>query len=497
MNKIILFVTTAVVLISASFLPLKTASAATYYSDIPAHHRAFTEISYLAQSGITTSDSSTKFSPDTYMTRAHAAMMIGKAIQMNGDQGPTRFSDVSSGHIASGYINEAVSRKIINGYSNGTFKPDQTLKRGEMASLIARAFGYRSTTVTDAARELMDKGISKGTGKGAFGTEDLMKRGDFSVFLARAVNAEFRVGATPMPSTSMYVNVDESTSLNMRKGPSTAYVTTKQLFAGYQIGALYQVGEWAYVKVGNDYGFLHSAFLSSTQPSVSNVKDPIDLIEPAPSEKPSVGGKKPLDQVVVIIDPGHGGKDPGGAGFGLSEKNIVLDTSLRIKKYFEQTPIKVKLTRETDVFVELADRVRFASKNNGDTFISVHTNAFNGKASGLETYYYKAAKNPNVVQSIKLATYIQNRMLQAWALPNRKVQNKSLHVTRENTMPATLLEIGFIDNKVDNAYLASPSHREKMAKAIFLGTLDYYYHYEGRTEVAPLYTKFNATPSSK
>ncbi|WP_203248487.1 N-acetylmuramoyl-L-alanine amidase [Sporosarcina beigongshangi] len=490
MKKIGLILLSCLLLISASLLPTDFAAAAPVYTDIPVKHRAYKEIYYLAQSDITTSDNPTLFSPDAPMTRAHAAAMIGKAIQLTGDQATTQFSDVNVSHFASGYIAESVNRGIIKGYLDGTFKPDETLKRGEMALLISRAFGYQSDSTTAAAQEFMDKGISQGTGNGIFGTGDLMKRGDFSIFLARAINAEFRVGNKALSATPMYVNVDESTSLNMRQGPSTEYTTTKQLFAGYPVDVFYRVGDWLYTKVDNNYGFLHSGFLSTDQPIVSSIKDPIDLVV-------DTNTPKTIDQLVVIIDPGHGAHDPGAIGFGLKEKDVVLDVSLRMKKYFQQTPIPVALTRETDVFVTLQDRVKFAQQNQGDVFISVHANAFNGSTNGTETFYYSAARNAQVDESKALTTYIHKRMLEAWKLSDRKVKKGNLHVLRENSMPATLIEMGFIDNKSDNAYLASAERREQMARGIFLGTLDYYYHYEGRTEMAAFYSKFNATPSAK
>lgn len=471
---------------------MDSASAATVYSDMPVNHRTYQEISYLAQSDISTSDNPTLYKPDEPMTRAHAAAMIGKAIQVNGVQTATRFSDVPSTHFASGYIGEAVNRGIIKGYGNGLFAPDKTLNRGEMAVLISRAFGYNSETTTAAAQELMKKGISQGVGKGNFGTGNLMKRGDFAVFLARAINADFRVGGEALISSSMYVDVDETASLNMRQGPSTSYTTTKQLFAGYPVEIFYKVGDWVYVGVNGDNGFLHSGFLSSDQPTVSSVKDPIDL-----GGNTGNNGKKSISELMVIIDPGHGAHDPGAIGFGLKEKDVVLDVSLRTKKYFQQTALPVKLTRETDVFVTLQNRVSFARAYKGDIFISVHANATNGSANGTETFYYSAATNPKIAESKALTTYIHKRMIEAWNLTDRNVKKGNLHVLRENTMPATLVEMGFIDNKKDNAYLASPERREQMARAIFLGTLDYYYHYEGRTEMAPYYAKFNAKPSAK
>ncbi|MBW9235407.1 N-acetylmuramoyl-L-alanine amidase, partial [Leptospira santarosai] len=79
----------------------------------------------------------------------------------------------------------------------------------------------------------------------------------------------------------------------------------------------------------------------------------------------------------------------------------------------------------------------------------------------------------------------------------RRAKAGNYYVLRENTMPAALAEIGFIDNKTDNAYIASSTRRDQMAKAIFMATLDYYYHYEGRKDVLPLYNTVNGKPSPK
>lgn len=484
----------AILLVTALFTPFGQAHAATTYVDIPTKHRAYKEITYLAQGDITKSPIFNRYEPDGYVTRAYAAAMIGSAIQLDGTQKDTSFADVPFLHFASGYIQEAVNRGLLKGYNDGTFAPDKTLTRGEMAVMISRAFGYQSDTTTAAAKEFLDKGISAGTGNGNFGTTDLMKRGDFAIFLARAMNAEFRVGDKALSATRMYVDVAQSDTLNMRKGPSTSYPIMKKLFAGYPVTSHYKVGDWVYIKVGSDYGFVHNNFLSSSQPSVSNIKDPIDVDVTTPTPPASGGSAKSIKNVTVIIDPGHGGSDPGASALGLREKDVVLDISLKAKRYFDQAKIPVKLTRETDRYLDLPDRVKFARDNKGSAFVSVHANA--GGGTGIESYYY-AASNTNVEQSKALSTYIQNRMLEAWNLRDRGVKKAPFYVIRWNTMPATLIEAGFIDNKVDNGYLASPTHRQSMGRAIYLGTLDYFYHYEGIADAANYYAQFNAQPSAK
>lgn len=483
MKKIALSIVLGLVGLSA--LIVSPASAATVYTDISTTHRSYDEIYYLAQGDITTSDKSYVYTPDAPMTRAHAAAMIGRAIQLSGDSTSVKFRDVSSSHFASGYINESVSRGIIFGYGDGTFRPDVTLSRGEMALLISRAFGYQSATTNAAANELMSKGISLGVGEGNFGISQLMKRGDFAVFLARAVNAEFRISGNTEIASQMFVNED---NLNLRKGPGVGFAATKQFFTGYPVEVYYTVGDWVYAKGADSVGFFHKNYLSSNQPVIGSTLDPISLPEEAV--------KKPINEITVIVDPGHGDHDPGANGFGYLEKNVVLDVSLRMKKYFQLTPIHVELTRERDVFVALSDRAAFAQLNKADLFVGVHANALNGSANGQETFYY-AANNTNDDQSKALATYIHKRMQEAWGLADRGIKYGNYHVLRENSVPAALAEIGFIDNKTDNAFIASSNRREQIARAIFLGTLDYYYHYDNRPELALLYEKFNAKPSVK
>ena len=205
---------------------------------------------------------------------------------------------------------------------------------------------------------------------------------------------------------------------------------------------------------------------------------------------------------MVIIDPGHGGTDPGGVANGFMEKNVVLNIARHMNRYFAKTPIQTKMTRTEDYFVSLDFRTDFAAKNKGDVFVSLHTNAYNNSANGTETFYYAktAATNPYVKESRALSIYMQNRMLETWNLTNRGINPfgyGNLHVLRENTMPATLIEMGFIDSSKDIQYIKSEVERERMGKALFLATLDYYYHFKGRQDVLALYNVANGTPSKK
>ena len=489
MKKLWLYVVFATLFIGLGLLGTPSLANASF-SDVGDSHRAQKEIDYLVEGGIANGISSAIFSPNQKVTRGQAATMLGRALGLNGEKRKTSFKDVSSNHFASGYIQQMVDRGIISGYPNAIFKPDQTLTRGEMAILISRSFDYGANTVSIASSRLMEKGIAQGYEDGSFGTDDVIIRADFSVFLARGIHAQFRTADEQTFSRTMYVNTN---SLNVRTGPNTQYPSLVKLNIGQVVEYGYSIGEWSFIRVNNQEGFVHNAYIQLTVPDPNNPTPPV--IDPP---TPPTNGTEKLSDLVVIIDPGHGAHDSGANGYGYREKDVVLNISQSIKTYFDKTPINAKLTRSTDVFLELGERTRFASKNNGDIFISMHANALNGSASGTETFYYQtAAKNPHVTESKALAKYIQNRMLEAWNLKNRNAKAGNYYVLRENTMPAALAEVGFIDNKTDNAYIASSTRRDQMAKAIFLATLDYYYHFEGRKDVLPLYNTVSGKPSPK
>ncbi|MFJ7932916.1 family 10 glycosylhydrolase [Sporosarcina sp. NPDC096371] len=164
------------------------------FKDISAQHRAFKEITYLAQEGITSGDLKGYFNPNQHVTRGEAAAMIGRALHLDGTKRTTSFKDVSANMFASGYIQSAVDNKILSGYKNGTFKPNEKITRGEMALMISRAFDLSDgNTTASAEKALISKGIAQGMVDGTFGTKLSIIRADFAIFLARANDENLRI----------------------------------------------------------------------------------------------------------------------------------------------------------------------------------------------------------------------------------------------------------------------------------------------------------------
>jgi len=186
----------------------------------------------------------------------------------------------------------------------------------------------------------------------------------------------------------------------------------------------------------------------------------IAVPEPAP---------RPIKQFTVIIDPGHGGQDPGAIGLrGQQEKDIVLSISLAVAKELEKQGIGVVLTRANDTFISLKGRVARAEAVNATIFVSIHANSMGmGRAeiNGLETYHYSSGYG--------LAKSIHRSVLRRIDIADRRIRRARFYVLRKSSMPSTLVEVGFVTGEKDNRNLANPRYRQRMAEAIAAGIIDY------------------------
>ncbi len=223
------------------------------------------------------------------------------------------------------------------------------------------------------------------------------------------------------------------------------------------------------------------------------------------------------EEFVVVLDAGHGGKDPGNMGNGFKEKDIALSIILKIGQALEKYDnIKVVYTRKTDVFVELFERGRIANEANADLFVSVHCNSHSSQASGTETFVlglnrnetnFEVAKKENSViyleenyevtyegydpnspesfigltimqeeyldQSILLADLVQKEFTNDLKRKNRGVKQMGLIVLHQTYMPSVLVETGFLTNNQEGPYLNSRRGQDDMARAITNAIIEY------------------------
>ncbi len=168
---------------------------------------------------------------------------------------------------------------------------------------------------------------------------------------------------------------------------------------------------------------------------------------------------------IVVIDAGHGGREPGAGNGSTNEKDITLAISLEVEKSLKEKNIDYYMIRNDDTFVSLEDRVKVANEKSCKLFVSIHNNSFtNSSQSGILTTY-----NPYSPNGKKIAEIMQSK-IDNIGMRNRNImQRPNLYVLRHTEMPAILLEIGFISNKKDLQLLTDASFQKKCAQQIVLG----------------------------
>jgi len=186
------------------------------------------------------------------------------------------------------------------------------------------------------------------------------------------------------------------------------------------------------------------------------------VIEPPP---------QPLRQRLIVVDAGHGGHDPGALSpfSPLTEKQLTLDIALRLRRLLEQAGYRVQMTRETDVYLSLADRVALANRLQADAFVSVHLNSFPhpGGRSGTEVYYWKP-------QSLPLAEAIYRNLLALLGRKGNGVRQRRFYVIHHTTMPSVLVEACYLNHPEEEQLLRDENFRQKIALAIFRGIAEFF-----------------------
>lgn len=213
---------------------------------------------------------------------------------------------------------------------------------------------------------------------------------------------------------------------------------------------------------------------SPTQQTLRISSVPINVPPPPPIwEAPNPTTTPPPtrnNRILVVIDPGHGGKDPGAIGIGrVREKDIVLPISLHLQEFLSQNGIEVRMTRGSDSFVSLEGRSVRANKADADLFVSIHANAISLQrpdVNGLETYYFESGRS--------LADTIHRNVLKRIStIRDRRVRRARFYVLRKTRMPSVLVEVGFVTGREDVYRLQDRSYRQRMAEAIGEGILEY------------------------
>lgn len=171
----------------------------------------------------------------------------------------------------------------------------------------------------------------------------------------------------------------------------------------------------------------------------------------------------------VVLDPGHGGKDPGSSGFNLVEKNLTLDLAKRIEKILVGKGITVELTRRTDVYVDFETRAKVANSSPNTLFVSLHFNAHADRSiSGTETLYWPGSETGQ-----ELASYVQSEMGRRLVTRNRGFRPERLKVLELSQTTGILIECGFISNRWESQRCGAEWFRQILAEEIVQGIIRY------------------------
>jgi N-acetylmuramoyl-L-alanine amidase len=240
-------------------------------------------------------------------------------------------------------------------------------------------------------------------------------------------------------------------------------------------------------------------------------KVPAPAAEKTDANRVSMARQLGLGVSRIVIDPGHGGRDPGAEGSDISEAQVVLDIALRLEKALARQPgIEVVLTRRSDIFVPLEERTRIANREQADLFLSIHANASrNQNARGIESYYLNFASNPeaeavaarenaasertmssltDIVKAItlnnkldeskELAALVQQAMARRLKPSNKSIRNLGVKqapfvVLIGAAMPSVLAEVSFVTNRREGQLLRTEAYRQRIAEALADGILRY------------------------
>ena len=240
-------------------------------------------------------------------------------------------------------------------------------------------------------------------------------------------------------------------NLNIRQEANTTSTVVSKLKKGEYVQVNRMNGYWAQVTYKGQEGYIHKSYIK-----LLNHSD------------------HPLKDRVIIIDPGHGGTDSGNTFGTIYEKDVVLKVSKLVERKLAAAGANVLMTRTDDVYPTLPDRVDFTNANYGEIFVSIHANSVlnNTTANGTETFY--AMTSGDKQESIDLATFVNNQIVNDLKMRNRGVKNEQFYVIRNTIIPAILVELGFLTNSEDRAKLTDDHYIELFAESIYKGIVEYY-----------------------
>ncbi|MCP1143707.1 N-acetylmuramoyl-L-alanine amidase [Lysinibacillus endophyticus] len=452
------------------------------------------------------------FSPNTPLTRNEMAKALSIAFNLNAEKYANLsipFTDVSVNNSYYKYIAAIYYNGITKGSATGTtFNPTESVTRAQFASFVARAseekfrleLPVQGVTVPNEAEKIgqvvsTTDGLNVRTSVSVADNSNIIgqiNKGD-TLPLFEVLNGWYKVsyngryayisatyskevGSEPetpeetpeveepeigepeveepvveTPGATNTIGIATVNSLHIRAAANASSKSLGVINRGTEVNVYSTEGKWAKISYKGIEGYTSKKYLRLVNVTGSAVKGRI-----------------------IVLDPGHGGKDPGASSSGAVEKKIVLEVAKLVQQKLEAAGAIVHMTRVSDTFPTLDDRVKFSESKNAEIFVSIHVNsATNTSAKGTETYY-SVSSNDNEKEDYRLASAINSQIVKNADMNDRKVKRADYYVIRNQLIPSVLVELGFVSNAEDRAKLVNSKYVEIFADSIYKGILEYY-----------------------
>ena len=516
-------------LLVAVFNSANFAAAGIVLNDIQGHW-AQTDINRAVDAGYVKGYTDATFRPNTPVKRSEFITMLNAAFGVPDGGTGSKFLDVHENDWFAENIWSAVNAGYMGIYTDNILNPNLPIPRQEAAALTANLAGIvagaDAKAFTDAdgiaewAREqinaMVSAGVMDGYPDGSFRPDGKITRAEAVALINRAQTYSGSRKVTALLKVTGSI-------VNIRSGPDTSYSVLKKAYGGDMLDAsLLSANNWYKVNVGGTAGWVIGSYVSAVK--LIDVEDkggePNGQGGAASDQNGNVsrGGDAGRGTVIgsettgsaiqtggtgtdgsgsgtnnsagldqngmngrlVVIDAGHGGYDDGATGpSGTREKDITLSIALKLSELLKGAGYNTLLTRSDDTFVSLPDRSLKANASKADIFVSIHCNSSEYHTGhGTEVYTEPDRLSPVYKQqeiSRYLAGLVQNELSKALGLTDRGTKEKDLAVCRETNLPAILVETAFIDNREEELLLNDPSFQDKAAAAVKQGIDRYFF----------------------
>lgn len=265
------------------------------------------------------------------------------------------------------------------------------------------------------------------------------------------------------------INIIRSTS---PEGDSARLIIELKKNVKYEIASIYGKGEVMLEVSDVDIPCMYTdKGVKCPVPDEERVatRNPIKIEVLAPIKAKISGVSNLLKGKTIVVDPGHGGEDPGAFGInGVREKDLTLRTALLVSDYLRKNGASVVMTRKTDIKHDLSDIVDFTENAKADIYVGVHYNSIDGRSiAGTETYYYTP-------QSFRLASLVHKEMVLNLKRQDRGVRRAMFYTIHHSTMPSVLIEPVYITDPHEGALAQSKTFEKEIALSVTKGIIDYF-----------------------